>query len=182
MALILGTNCGFVTVAPSADPEGTNNVFDNYSISLKDTTTSANIRVTEIGYYVDGISEAADVDVGIYSDNSAGEPHLLLFSDLNNAKGTTAGWKTVAVNWELNANTDYWIAIGCTDTATDTFANVGSSGGDGSAYKNSTPSIPADWGSSTGTDGDGTKGIYALYELIAPDSTDNMTIIGENIY
>ena len=92
MALVLGTNCGFCTLAPTTDPLGTIQTFDTLAWAIKHTSPAGATTLTEIGVWVDTASEEADINIGLYSDDGASEPNLLL-SGLTFAKGTGAGWK-----------------------------------------------------------------------------------------
>lgn len=118
MALTLGTNCGFVTSAPTADPSGTNiqvsNIEVGYGFVLKHTTPAGATKITEIGWYCDNATAAANYEVGLYSANGAvvpGEAGTLLYVSRTNAKGTGAGWKKVTVDWDISASTSYHIGL-----------------------------------------------------------------------
>ena len=49
MAVVRGTNAGFLSARPSGDPTGTSDIFDDACVAIKDTSPSTAIRVTEIG-------------------------------------------------------------------------------------------------------------------------------------
>ena len=51
MAVVLGTSSGFVTVAPTADPAGTDVIIDGASVVTKDTSPATAVKITEIGWY-----------------------------------------------------------------------------------------------------------------------------------
>ena len=122
MALVLGTNCGFVTTAPTADPTGqAQYTIDNSGRAVKVVTTDA-ITITEIGWYCPVATEESNYEVGIYSDKSTPSvPETLLEVSRTNAKGTDAGWKVVTgLNWALAASTSYWLAVQVDNTATTT--------------------------------------------------------------
>ncbi len=71
MALVLGTNCGFVTVAPTSDPTGTiNDVQNTFAYASKFTSPATAIKVTEIGWYCDNATQEANFEVGIYDHDS----------------------------------------------------------------------------------------------------------------
>ena len=129
--LIVGTNCGFVTTAPTTDPEGSINLtVDNYASASKYTSPPLATTITEIGWWCDFATDETNFEVGIYADN-AGVPGALLFSDTTNAKGTTQGYKTVSVNWNISGNTNYWLALQVDETPTQTIIHRLISGGDG---------------------------------------------------
>lgn len=166
MALVLGTNCGFVTVAPSADPEGTGEIIDAYADSIHDTSPATAAKITEIGWYCTNTTEEANFEVGVYTDEGNDEPETRLHVDATNAKGGDAGWKSVVVDWEISPSTVYWLAMQLDDTPTSTRNDIAASGGTGEAYKASSD-LPADWGSSSGNDIDGMSSIYAVWEAAA---------------
>lgn len=131
MALALGTNCGFVTEAPAGDPEGSVFACDAKSQALDDVSPAGAVRVTEIGWYCDNATEAADFDVGIYTDEGGDIPVTVVGSlSKNNAKGTGAGWKSVVgLNILISAETKYWLAWQCDNTSTTTNLNYKSEAG-----------------------------------------------------
>ena len=76
MALALGTNCGFVTVAPSADPAtGISPTIDFQSHGLQHTLPADAVTITEIGFWVDSQGDSGgNWDVGIYDDDGSDYP------------------------------------------------------------------------------------------------------------
>lgn len=166
MALTLGTNCGFVLAAPSGSPaSGADYIrIDAWAGAVKHTAP-ANGTVTEVGWWCEEATEAADFDVGLYSDAGAGEPELRL-NVATAAKGTTGGvWKSITgLNWAITSGTVYWIAVQLDDTATQTGTYQTNSGSSGYALKQGTQTeLPADWGASSLSDADGAFAIYAVY-------------------
>ena len=131
MAVITGTNAGFVTVAPTSDPGGSEANADNRSLCVQDTTSADIQTVTEVGWYCSNATEEANFEVGIYDSDAGDAPNNLLFSDTTNAKGTDAGWKTSAVNWDLSGyqSADLYVAYQCDDTATTSKIDYSSEGG-----------------------------------------------------
>lgn len=168
MALVLGTNCGFVTVAPTDDPAAGGNVADAYSMVTRDTAPAGAIRITEIGWWCDNATEEANFEVGLYAADGAvvpGEAGTRLYVDDTNAKGTTAGWKRVTgLNWTITAGTAYWIAVQLDDTATATIIDVELSGGGGIDYITSSTTLPNPFDGGAFTWSEGGFTIYAVYE------------------
>jgi len=123
MALVKGTNCGFVTTAPTTDPAANDQAFDNKAFAFKDTSPATAAKITEIGWYCDNTTEAANFEVGLYSPDGlvAG---TRLYIDTTNAKGAAAGWKTATVAWDISESTVYWIAVSLGNTATTTNINL----------------------------------------------------------
>jgi len=170
MALVLGTNCGFVTSAPTDDPSGDATVnMDTMCNAQKDTSPATAAKVTEIGWWSNNATEESNFEVGLYSDAGAGEPELRLQVDDTNAKGTTAGWKKVTVNWTISPSTIYWLAVQLDDTSTNTVIDRANAGGtDAYAQLNAQTSLPSDWGSSYYKNATRLFAIYAVWQAASP--------------
>ncbi len=175
-AVVIGTNAGFVTVAPTGDPAASTGTVDNSANAQKDIAPTGAVRVTEIGWWADTATEAANFEVGIYTDEGAQEPENLLSGESRtNAKGTTIGWKRVTgLDISITAGTAYWITFQLDNTATATKTSFQSSSERG-AYKPSS-TLPSSWGTSTNTY-TGTESIYAVWEEgeAPPTYSDNQT-------
>lgn len=170
MALVLGVNCGFVTTAPTADPSGTSELLDNYSLAGKILSPSSRILVSSLGTWIDNATEAGDIELGIYT-GSGTDPDVLLGS-VTIAKGLTAGWKTgtLANPIVLAPNTYYWIAVQIDDTATLTNTNSAATGGITNKWKSPATALINPWGASGGTIADK---LYAVYAVYGPYSSAN---------
>ena len=179
MALTLGTNCGFVSTAPTADPAGSNSIIDGQGIALRDTSPSTAIRIVEVGWWCDTASEAANFEVGLYAADGAIVPNeagTRLFVEAINAKGTTAGWKVVSgLNWTISSSTTYWIAIQCDAVDTTTNDNQNVSGGSG-FDKQLLSNLPNPWGSGTIDDTDGIAAVYAVWEASVEEPASKINI------
>lgn len=167
MAVSLGVNSGFVTERPVVDPGGTGNGTDGVSRVTQHVTPTGTIKIIEMGWYCDNATQESNFEVGIYAADGAvvpGEAGTLLFASQTNAKGTDAGWKVVTgLNWDLNPETNYWLAIQVDDTATQTNVDGASVGGLGQDFKGATTlTNPHDGGALL--DSDGMLAIYALIE------------------
>lgn len=167
MALVLGTNCGFVTVAPTADPAGSNWQQDDRAYAFKVTSPVGATKITEFGWWCDGATESSNFEIALYSHNAGtNRPNVILFSDLVNAKGTTAGWKSVAVDWNITAETTYWLAVQLDDTATATNTNYTADAGQLVSYMLVETQLSSPWVS------EGTTAylvaFYAVWEAAAP--------------
>jgi hypothetical protein len=163
MALTLGTHCGFVTVAPTGSVTGNQTqTLDNFRWAMKHAAP-ANGTVTEMGVYVSA-SEAADIDLGLYSDAGAGEPELRQTVGTI-AKGTGGGWKVLTgLSLAITSGTAYWLAAQCDNTATATAIEEDTSGGSGQARSaGGDASLPSDWGTSDLTWATRKFAVYALY-------------------
>ena len=172
MALVKGTNCGFVTVAPVDDPAASNLVNDNYARAFKDVAPAGAAKVTEIGWWCDDASEASDYDVGIYSHDAVNNrPDVLIGSALNNAKGLASGWKVVSgLNITITPGITYWIGVQLDDTPSQTNTNYASFSDQKMDFKSYQTSLPSPWVSS-----DGSRvylvAFYAVYETGGGDQT-----------
>ena len=171
MTLQLGINCGFLTVAPTTDPTGntTLNVGSGVSVT-KDTSPANSVKITEIGWYAQNATSEQNFEIALYAD-SAGVAGAQLFQDITNAKGTTAGWKTVTVDWAISADTDYWIALQVDGTAqrTDRQSNLGS-GIDNKGPLNSLEFLDPYNGGAL-LDADDVLAFYAVVEISAGTNT-----------
>ena len=182
MALVLGTNIGFVTTAPTSDPEGSNSTVDTQAKGFRDTSPSTAIKITEIGWYCDNATEEANFEVAIYDHNVGNnEPDNVVGSiSRTNAKGTSAGWKVVTgLSIPISASTIYWIAVQVDNTATTTNTDRGGSGRFMSKSSQTTLLDPFVSGSAGAVS---IVASYAKVEAVASSATDNMNIIGENVY
>lgn len=171
MALVIGTNCGFVTAAPTTDPAGTNFAVDNWSTVGKFISPADATAITEIGWYCDTPSEAADFTVALYAADGAvvpGEAGTRLQLSGAFVKGTGAGWKAATgLNWPISPNTAYWLAWQLPDVVTTTNGNYAGSGGAGIDRIN-TASLPNPYGGGALAVATGILGIYAVYTAAGP--------------
>ena len=112
MAIVLGTNCGFVTVSPTDDPEAAGNAISNTSKAVKGTVPAGMTKITEVGWWCANASQEINFEVGLYSHDAGNDkPDNRLYVDATNAKGTVGGWKKVTVDWDVTPETIYWIAV-----------------------------------------------------------------------
>ena len=71
MSLVVGTNCGFVTTEPTADPVGSSYItVDTYAQGGKFTSPSGNNKITKMGWWCDNATEEANFQLGIYDHDS----------------------------------------------------------------------------------------------------------------
>lgn len=171
MALVLGTNCGFVTSAPLADPlGGTTFTADFFSHFLRTTSPAGTYKVTEIGWWCNTATEDSNFEVGLYAADGAvvpGEAGTRLLVNATNAKGTGAGWKTVSgLNLPISASTNYWLAFQLDDTTTATFVDGETGGGLGRDAISGATALADPAGGGALVDSDAIVGIYALVQEI----------------
>jgi len=136
MAVVLGTSSGFVTTSPTVDPiGGSSPTIDGSSWTTKHTSPSTAVKITEMGWWCNDATEAANFEVGLYAADGAvvpGEAGTRLFVSATNAKGTGAGWKKVTgLNWTISSNTVYWLAVQLDAVVTATTTDRELSGGVG---------------------------------------------------
>ena len=164
MTVTLGTNAGFVTVAPTADPDGTAWLMSNYNRAQKDTAPADATEITEIGWYCQNATEAANFEVCIYSDISDFPIAVVGSISDTNAKGTTAGWKSATgLSIPIVGGTDYWIAVECDFTATATNTDRTDTGVDSNAYDIGRGQLDNPWEGGAGETGTSLNAIYAVY-------------------
>ncbi len=166
MALVIGTNCGFVTTSPTADPTEGNLSVDESAANVKDTSPSGDNIVTEMGWWCDKATQEADFELGVYDHNSGDdEAEALIGKSSPTAKGTDAGWKVVTgLNISISASTIYWLAIQLDDTATSSTINVGGSGR--RSFKINQTTLEDPWGTSFNFQ-PSLLAVYALVETTA---------------
>jgi len=146
MALALGINAGFVSETPVANPGGIATNFDTTMRAVKHTSPADVAKITEIGWWCDYAFQSANFEVGLYShDVGNDKPDARLFVDNTNASGGVSGvWQTVAVDWEITAETIYWIVVQLDNTTSDTKIDYAVSGGTDS-YKGTVTTLPETW-------------------------------------
>jgi len=164
MALVKGTNCGFVTEAPVDDPSIGSFTADIGAHAFKDTSPAGASRIIEIGWWCSNATEEANFEVGLYSHDAGNDlPDVRLHVDNTNAKGTNDGWKTVAVDWAISSETTYWLSFQLDPTATATNVDYGSLGGELYSIASPAATLANPW-VSAGT-GAFLLAIYAVYEV-----------------
>ncbi len=166
MALALGTNVGFVTTAPTADPAGANTTIDGSSVVVKHTTPSDALRITQIGWYRGSGTNTANFEIALYSE-SAGVAATRLFVDATNSS-SAGGWITVAVDWAVSPSTAYWLGLQMDAHTGSSTVDSATSGGSGTDVLTSQTTLNNPYGGGAVADADGMYAIYALLELMVP--------------
>lgn len=120
MALVKGTNCGFLSASPEGDPLGTG-LPANFSVAFagRYTSPAGNNIVTELGFWQGGSddNESVNYNMGIYDDDE-GEPGSLIVAQVtgNVTTALTAEWcRYTGLSIPILPETIYWIAIGIGD-------------------------------------------------------------------
>lgn len=176
MALVLGTNCGFVTTAPTADPDGyLSDIIDTRTLGLKLTSPGSNAIITEMGWYTPSSTSDVNFEMGIYSYDDINDlPLNLLGVSRTNSKGTGPGWKvTTGLSIPINANTVYYLATYVENTTPST--NIDFSVQDGTAkfeYMFGQTTLPDEWVDANEY-GSYNIAAYAVYEIV--EATNNVS-------
>ena len=161
MAVVLGTSSGFVAVAPTADPTGTNVVIDGSSVVTKHTSPSTASKIIEIGWYRGSGTNAANFEVALYAE-AAGIAATRLFVDATNSSGS-AGWITTAVDWPISPSTAYWLGLQMDAHSGSSNVDFTTPGGVGSDVQTSQTALNTPYGGTTVADASGMYAIYALW-------------------
>jgi hypothetical protein len=169
MAVVLGTSSGFVTVAPTADPNGTGVTIDGSSVVTKDTSPSTAVRIVEVGWYRGSGTNTANWEIGLYAE-SGGVAAARLFVDATNSSAS-GGWLTVAVDWAISGNTAYWLALQMDAHTGSSTVDSAASGGSGSDVLTGQTALNDPYGGGAVADADGMYAIYALWERAPVDHT-----------
>ncbi len=164
MALTLGTNVGFVTVAPTADPAGTNTTIDGSSVVVKHTTPAGARKITQIGWYRGAGTNTANFEVALYAD-TAGAAGARLFVDNTNSSNA-GGWITVAVDWNVSPSTSYWLGLQMDAHSGTSSVDSATPGGAGTDVLTSQTTLNDPYGGGAVADADG---MYAIYGLVTLD-------------
>ena len=168
MAVVLGTSSGFVTVAPTVDPNGTGVAIDGSKAVTKDTSPSTAVKITEIGWWRTG-TNAANFEVGLYAE-AAGVAGALLFVDATNSD-TSGGWVRVTVDWAISGSTAYWLGLQMDAHGGSSTVDSATSGGAGIDIVTSATALTDPFGGGAVSDADGMYSIYALWQPAGTDHT-----------
>lgn len=175
-AVALGTNAGFVSSSPTADPGGTGDYADNSALAVKDTAPPTATTVTEIGWWCDNATQETNYEVGIYTwDAGNTRPgSLIAGASLTNAKGTGAGWKKVTgLSIAVTAGTAYAIAVQIDDTSTTTNLDFSASAGNTLNYKDGATTFTDPWGANATVP----NRIYSIYAVWSAGGTAGTVVL-----
>jgi len=162
MALVIGTNCGFVTVAPTTNPDVGGLPIDYYARATKFTSPVGEQTITEMGWFLNGNpgDPGEEWQLGIYNDNG-GKPGTLLAS-ATGIIGVAATWQ-VASSFEyvVASETDYWLAAVQAASSPQTDCAWFETGGDDYSLDLNTDTLANPWVEASS--GVYLMGIYAKY-------------------
>ena len=181
MAVVIGTNAGFVLVSPTVDPEGSEETMSDWSYATKCTSPPGSNIITEIGWYCSNATNDTNFEVGIYEHDSINDkPDAALFLDKTNAKGADAGWKKVTgLNISISPNTIYWIANQLDPTAM-IMANIDISNPATRTAVNTGQGELTDPGNFGAVFSKPTRAIYAVYKSIETRVYKKVTLKQKN--
>ena len=163
MAIVLGTNSGFVIVVPSADPTGSDTTIDGSSVVTKHTSPVGSVKITEIGWYRGSGTNTANFEVALYSE-SAGVAATRLFVDNTNSSAA-GGWIATTVDWAISESTAYWLAVQMDAHSGSSTIDSAASGGVGIDVLTSQTTLNDPYGGGAVSDADGIFAIYAKVSI-----------------
>ena len=170
MAIVLGTDAGFVTVAPTRDLSGeTSSTQDGHARCTKHTCPAAVDKITEIGWHFDKGPVGQNYEVGLYSHDVGGDTaDALLYSDTTNTVG--GGWNVVSgLSWAVTPTTVYWIAVQVDGVGGSTEINYDATGGR-TGLNTYEASLPDPF--SSVVDNANILAIYAKVELVSDENAE----------
>jgi hypothetical protein len=174
MAVVLGTNSGFVTTRPTADPSGLDTTIEGASAVTKHTSPANAISITEIGWYRGVGTRTENFSVGLYAADGAtvpGEAGTRLYVDATNSS-STQGWITTTVDWDIDPSTDYWLGVQMSFGDGSSNIDGSTSGAAGKDYRSGVISLGNPYGGGALADADGA---YAIYALVYTGSSDSVS-------
>lgn len=175
-AVVLGTNAGFVTEAPTGNLIGGTQI-DKHTQGHFDTAPSDG-TVSEIGFWVDSLTENAEAQVGLYADNSNNPGSLIWNSSIEVMTSGTDFWYSFEVpDIEISNGVKYWIMVFVNDTSTTSYTDIDALPGHKFGYFTDVDGI-TDPFEGFGWSGEYVASFYAVYG--APDSNPNITVIPDD--
>ncbi len=175
MAIVRGTNAGFVTAAPSSDPGGIAQNFDNDALAFRDDLPAGSWKVTEIGWYQSRASGASAIsyECAIYSDDASGGagnevPNAIIDSKATGSStdGSEQWWNYTGLDiTSVSGGSWYWVAFGIGDVAANNNFDMSGSGAHRYSRDDDHGTLQDPWGE-TSSD---TRMIatYAKYEAVS---------------
>ena len=167
MALVKGTNCGFVAARPVADPVGTTLGVGTRATSFKDVAPATTVRVIEIGYWNDEVGGTGNQsgEVGIYEDDAGNARPGALIASVNFNSGDGQDWVFSACDIAITEGNTYWIALFVSSVGSD--SNFTATVGENTEIRIGQASLPNPWGLSTFSQA-WLSSIYAIWDVAAP--------------
>lgn len=174
MALVLGSNCGFVTTAPDADPLDNAYPLDDRA-KVFQTTSVTDGTISEVGMWINTISSPDPnvIQLGIYDDNS-GEPNNLMEShtvSVNSGLDGPSWVKSSEFSTSVSSGTNYWIGAATSGLISVDFAITYTG-----RWNDSTDGLFDPWDTVGDSDSTSLFSVYALYSA-GPSTNSNLTLI-----
>lgn len=165
MALVEGTNVGFVLVAPVADPNGeTTSILDGWARGCRFTAPIGAVKLTELGFYISTNAGAdKNYEIAIYDhDSGNNRPGNIMGAKQFGVVDNVGWWVSGGFDIAITEATDYWLMVQL-DSATgqtrfDRKADAGLSG-----FKTAS-SLPDPFGAMS--NGVSLYSVYGLYEEV----------------
>ena len=165
MAIVTGTNAGFVSIAPSVDPDGNSSDIANRANGVKATSPTGDYKVTELGWYQPNPANGAfDWEMALYSDDAGNNrPNVIIGSKITGTlTASTEGWNSGAVDISLSSATTYWLVVQVDGGNYDAAA----SGGLYLSILVSQTTLPSPYGPPTVNIINNNAAFYAKYEAV----------------
>lgn len=179
MAIAIGTNAGFVTEAPVADPAATSYGINDKAFATYDTSPATATKVTEIGWWKGGGEDTENYEVAIYSHDAGNDtPNVIIGSDLTNAlSGSQLEWeRVVGLNIVIDSSTPYWMAVQVDDTIDGTISDYEAAAGSRMSYSGTgITTLPSPWDQGYSELGNFAFAIYAVWEAAVVGAAGIMT-------
>lgn len=181
MAIEIGVNAGFVTTAPTSDPEGASSFFlSDDAFLVEDICPSNAVKINEIGIYLSvGDSNSPNWEVAIY-DQSSLEPENIIGTKSTATLSSGAGWKKMTgLNIDVSSFQNQTLYIGFQMDASIGSPTMDRSGtGQGTTFLNfNITNLPDPWITSGTTSR--VFATYAVYEIEEPTGTNLQINIGD---
>ena len=179
MALVLGTNCGFVTVAPTSNPSASIVGIQNQAHAFKVTAPSDASKITEIGWWIDASNSGGNYEVGLYSHDSGSDaPLTLLGSNKTNSLAGSNRWTSASVDIAITGDTIYWLVVQV-DSTTSSFTDRGTIASERRGALGGITTLPDPTWSGGSFSDDSAVAIYALFEVA--EGVNHQIISGDGL-
>ena len=177
MAIVTGTNAGFVTTAPTADPTSPDGDIGARANGAKFTSPAGTNKVTELGWWV-GVapsSAAEDWEMAIYTHDAVNDvPEAIVSgSEVSGSVGIgVTGWQSAALDVSISPSTTYWLVVASTNNSgTDIEYDYATTGGAKLVIQASQSTLPDPYPDSpTYEYSNYNAAFYAVYEAAAAQS------------
>jgi hypothetical protein len=163
VAIVLGTNVGFVATRPTVSPAAANGDATLSRWALKHTSPAGSNNLVELGWHVRYFDAADTFRMALYAHDAANDrPGALLALTAADIAVTSENWFYGAASYALAASTVYWMAL---LRANPSRSEVGWDDLTGARVAiDSVTSLSDPWGSSSEQYGDVGVALYARYE------------------